>query len=183
MLKILYELCSSKRAACIYANYNDTSKFHFGTIIAINDEEIAIQTILPDGEMDGIVVIGVDCINRVETNSQYVEKMKKLCPDTSVCLRNLQIDNRQIMKSILLFALKKSQVVSIELINSGYNDVVGVIRSIKDKECMVEQFDEYGCADGESHFYLKDITKIAILTQEEKIIMRLQENTGDGSVC
>ena len=194
MLKILYELCLSKEMACIYTNYNDTSKFHFGTIIAVNEEEIAIQTISPDGENDGIVVIGTDYINRVETNSQYIEKMKKLCAGDSLFLNDLEIDNNNIINSILLFAFKEKEVVSIELIDSGYNDVIGIIEEIDDIECKIKQFNEYGYVDGELYFRVNDITKVAVLTQDEKRIMRLKkinyqgntegktEQSGDGSL-
>ena len=185
MFRKLYELYLTKEAACIYANYNDTGKFHFGKIVAVNESEVAIQTVTPDGEMDGIVVIGIDCINRVETNSQYVEKMKKLCYEESFLLSKLQIGNKHIAKNVLLQAFKDNYAVSIELMNSGQNDVVGIVKCIDDTVCSVEQYDEYGFIDGEAYFLLRDITKIAVLSQDEKIIMRLIERnqakkTGDG---
>lgn len=42
MLKVLFELCSTQHAACIYTNYNDMNKFHFGFVLAVNEKEIAI---------------------------------------------------------------------------------------------------------------------------------------------
>lgn len=175
MLKILNELYQSQDMACIYADYNDTSKFHFGTIMAVNEEEIAIQMISPDGENDGIVVISITNINRVETNSLYVQKMKKLCAGGSLFLNDLEIDNNNIINSILLFAFKEKEVVSIELIDSGYNDVIGIIEEIDDVECKIKQFNEYGYVDGELYFRINDITKVAVLTQDEKRVMRLKK--------
>lgn len=190
MFNTLCKLHLSKEMACIYADSNDTSKFHFGTIIAVLENEVAIQMISPDGENDGIIVIGINNINRIETNSQYVEKMKKLYVSRSMPINELQIVDESIIKSVLLFAFKEKQVVSIELLDSGCYDVVGIIKTIDAVECSIKQFDEYGYVDGNACFRIRDITKMAVSTQDEKRIMRLTEinarkntgkNTGDGS--
>lgn len=177
MLKILYELYSSQKAASIYTNSNKTDKFNFGNIAAINDREIAIHLITPDGEDDGLTVMSVDKVFRIETDGQYSEKMKKLCSasENTVCPSNFPIDNSNITESVLLSASEKNLLVSIELLDSGYNDVIGYIENITDGECMVRQIDEYGYADGYSYVAIKDITIISCHTQDEKRIMKLQQ--------
>ena len=175
MLKVLFELYSSKKVASIYTDSSETSKFYFGSIAAINDKEIAIHLISPDGEDDGITVMSVDNVFRIETDGLYHEKMKKLCSgfENTVSPCNFPIDNNNISASVLLSASERNLLVSIELLDSGYNDVIGFIESITDGECKVKQVDEYGFEDGYSYVSIDDITKISCHTQDEKRIMRL----------
>ena len=178
MKKILYELYSTKKMACLYSNGADTSKFHFGTVIAINEEEIALQLISPDGDDDGITVIGINNIIRVELDGQYAEKMKKLYAKSLSSIDSPKIENDNITNSILLLAKKERYVVSIELMDSGYNDIVGIVEDIDDIQCKIKQYDEYGYMDGISYCFVNDISKLTFLTQDEKRIMRLIKANG-----
>ena len=198
MLKIFKELYTNQTLSCIYANCNDTSKFIFGKIIAIGKQQIAIQMITPDGDDDGISVIFLNNVNRVEINSQYVRKMEKLYFPKTAPNYDLQINNDNVIMGVLIFAFKQNEIVSIELIDSGYNDIMGIIEEIDDIECKVQQYDEYGNKDGVVYFLISDISKVSVLTQSEKRVKRLTRhkgdkrsrtgdgsvsNTGDGSLC
>lgn len=173
MLKILFDLYSTKSYAGIYTNFQDMSKFHFGNIIAVNEKEIAIHMISPDGEDDGISVMNVDNVIRVETNGQYSEKMKKLCNGCFPSSYNLSVKDNNILMSVLLLSFNEKQIVSIELLDSGYNDIVGFVEAVENGECMIKQIDEYGYEDGYSYVSINDITKVSYSTQDEKRMMRL----------
>lgn len=181
MINILLELYQTQEPACIYTDCNDTSKFHFGMVTAINKKEIAIHMISPEGDDDGIIMMNVENVLRVEKNSKYIEKMKKLCCDKTIPIYDLLIQKDNIQMATLLFAFNNKQILSIELLNSGYNDVVGYIESIDKDRCQIKQIDEYGDCDGISYIRIEDITKIAFLTQDEKRIMRLV-NANQGTV-
>lgn len=129
--------------------------------------------ISPDGEDDGITVMSVDDVIRVDTNGQYEEKMQKLCSKNANSFYDLSIEDEEILMAALLFAIKEKQMVSIELLNSGYNNIVGFVSTIDDGECKIEQVDEYGFADGTSYISYNDITRISISTKEEKRIVKL----------
>lgn len=173
MFRILHELYTSQKSACLYTNFNDINKFHFGTIAAVNDEEVAIQMITPYGDDDGIIIMNIDNVYRIETNCKYVEKMKKLCSNKQLPSYEFFSENNSIKISSLLFAFNKELVVSIELLDSGYNSIVGLIKMIEDNKCKIQQVDEYGNLDGISYIRIKDITKLSFLTQDEKQIMDL----------
>ena len=79
MLKKLYELAQSGEMASIYTDKDQSDRFHFGKIIAINEFEIAIEMFSPYGDYDGIVVLPVSNVYRIETKGQYYEKMEKIC--------------------------------------------------------------------------------------------------------
>lgn len=173
MIKELLKLHSEKSKASIYTNTNEPDKFHYGTVIAVDDKEIAVQMISPDGDDDGVSVMSVDNVFRVEVGGQYAEKMYKLCSGRTIRAYELPKCDDGIFMSALLYALAEKEVVSIELIDSGYNDIVGIPETIDSDECSVRQIDEYGYEDGFSFISVSDITKLSFATDAEKRIMRL----------
>ena len=174
MLKILSKLCSQHSMVSIYTN-SDTNRFHFGIIIAVNDREIAIHMISPDGEDDGIIVLDVDNVFRVEEKGEYLKKMQKLCSTEVIPTYNLNIIDDDIQKSVILYAFNKKGILSIELLDSGYDDVVGFVESIDESECKIRQIDEYGYEDGFSYVDISKITKVTVMSQSEKRIQKLWE--------
>ena len=173
MLKILYELCSSKSIVSLYTDYQDMSKFHFGTVLAVNGKEIAIHMITPDGEDDGISVMNVEDVVRAEVGGQYAKKMEVLCSDQSLSDYKIEIKDDNILISVLSYAISNEQLISIELLDSGHNDIVGFAKIMPGGECIINQVDEYGFEDGVSYVSINDITMITLLSQDEKRIAKL----------
>ena len=175
MLQLLKKLCLSKKMCSIYTNEKERGKFYYGTIIAVNEKEIAIGMLSPDGEEDGIMVLDVKKVIRVEIDGQYDAKMKKLCLQNKNVLFDEKIDDTDILGSFLSFATAKKAVVSIEPLESGYFDIVGIISRIQNDTCEIRQFDEYGFEDGISCVSIHDITTLCIMSEDEKRICRLIE--------
>lgn len=161
MFKILTELCSSKKLASFYTNYREMNKFTFGRILQVNENEIAIQSLSPDGDDDGITVMNIENIFRVETDSDYSKKMSTLCSDKTLVKYNIAADRDNILNSVLSYVLSEKQVAAIELINSGNDDIVGFVESISNGECKVRQVNDYGFEDGFSYVDIKDITMMS----------------------
>lgn len=173
MLRILKELCLSKKTASIYTNYNTPTKFYYGVVLAVNDEEIAIYMISTDGKDDGIVAQSIDDVIRVELDGLYEEKMRKLCSINPPIDFDVTLDNNNIIKSLLDLALETKKIVSIELVDSGYDDVVGFVDEIDNGRCKIKVIDEYGYEDGYSYFLIKDVTQVSYATETEKRILNL----------
>ena len=173
MIKILNDLCASKEMACFYSNYNNTENFNVGVVLAVNEREIALQLISPDGNDDGILVTDVDDIFRVERNGLYMEKIKKLCTDFSLSDVRDQIDENKIFESILSAASVAKEIVSLELVNSGIYDVDGFVEAVDEGGCTIKQIDEYGYEDGYSYVEIDNITQLAYSREEEKRILKL----------
>ncbi len=182
MLNILYELSGSNSFVSLYTNCNSTGNFYFGRILAVDKNEIAIQTIHTNGLDDGVVVMPVDNVFRVECDGQYSSKMKKLINLKCLPQYALSGDEKGIMSATLKYVHSKKHIVSIELCNSDSFDIVGYIDSIDDNECTIKQVDRYGCYDGLSYVKISNITMLSFLAEEEKIITKLVEmknNTGN----
>lgn len=173
MLKVLYDLCSSKKDASFYSNPEKMNRFDYGTVFAVNDKEIALHLITPDGKDDGITVTAVENIFRVETDGLYSEKMNKLCTDTVRTQYNIDIKENNILKSVLSYAKETGELVSLELLESGDYDVVGFVKEIEEDQCTVMYVDEYGFEDGLTYFSVGDISELEFASEDERRIMKL----------
>ena len=173
MLKILKELCVTKEMASFYSNYEKTDSFHVGTVLAVNDEEIALKLVSPYGEDDGVEVFNVEDIFRVETEGKYLEKIKKLCTDSSVLEFNKKINESSIIESILTIACDKKEMVSVELIDSGYTEIQGFVESVSGDECKFRQVDDYGYEDGVAYVKICNVTQVSYARTEERRVLKL----------
>lgn len=172
MLNILKKICKKHQFASVYTDANDTSKFMFGKIIYIDENYFVMYLISPDGEYDGIILKNIIDVIRIEVDDLYFHKMDKLINPQN--LPNICISfGKEAVGSLLHFAHTQHNIISIELLNSGYNDAVGMVNSFSEDICVLEQFDIYGCADGKSYIRTEDITQITIDSQEEHRISRL----------
>ena len=74
---------------------------------------------------------------------------------------------------MLNLSLKLSKVVSIELLNSGINNVVGIVDEICDNKCTIKLVDEYGYEDGYSFILVSDITQVMFDGETENLLLKL----------
>ncbi len=175
MLNIFEKLYNSNEIACFYFDCNDTKSFYVGIILAYNDREIALQLVSTDGTDDGIEVMDINNIFRVEMKGQYIKKIKKLSSDLSKSKLSIELKNDDIFKSILETALESKKIVSLELSNSGFSDVVGFVDTLYENECKIKQVDEYGYEDGYSYLKIDEITGISYSRMTEQRLMKLWE--------
>ena len=167
MYKILMELYKKQKYTCFYTNLEERTKFIFGKIIAVNEDEIAISMLTPNGEDDGVVSKLVKDIIRLETDSKYVESMIKLRKTIKKPMSVYSLQQEQIFFSLIKFAQENKNGVSIEILNSGLDDIVGFIEECSEDICKVRQIDQYGQEDGFSFVTLCDITQISCNSEVE----------------
>lgn len=172
MLKLLSKLHKDRKNVCIYFSSDDTTKFIYGQILAVNENYIAIYMISPDGCSDGILLKKTDTIIRVELEGQYSKKMEMLTLIDPSEVLNYSFEEN-IVKSMMLIAQASRNIISIELIDSGYDDIVGFVCNIDNDMLKIEQIDEYGYDDGYSYINISDITQISYNSQDEKRIFKL----------
>lgn len=177
MVNKLKEFCDNGKNVSLYLNRGDTTRFVFGRIVFSNDRYVIISMISPAGRYDGYLVKSIDDIVRLEFDDLYSDRMQKLCSAMyeEVCFTNFDSQTDDPIRSFLKKALDENKVISIELIHSNIDDVVGNLVSIQDDLCMVKQIDQYGCEDGYSVFSINNITHISYDSEDEQIIMRLRE--------
>lgn len=104
MIDILKEMCQIEKYISLYTDIEDTLSFHYGKILSVNEKDIAIYLISPDGSLDGILVIETWKVYRIEVDGQYEAKINKLCSFADLPVVDCTFDNDKIVNSIMIFA-------------------------------------------------------------------------------
>ncbi len=169
----LKNICKKMNFVSIYSNFDDTEKFIYGKVLCVNEDEVLIYMLSPNGDYDGILVQQTADIFRVEYGGDYERKMKALSSDYDLPNFDCPVDESDIGFSILKNAFDTKEIVSIELLNSGIYDLIGVVEEIDENNCKIKQYNDYGCEDGYSIVNLCDITKICCGSEDELRIERL----------
>lgn len=159
---------------CSFYTDDECDKFTYGKIIALNEDEVAIQMYTTYGACDGIIVKMVSDFFRIEYDSKYNKRMEKLI-DTDVFEDSAEIDSNAIFDSAIKSAINKNFIVSIELLHSGNDNITGLPLSLVDGVCTVRQIDDYGCDDGTTSFVFNTATQITINAEYEKILSKLMK--------
>ena len=168
--EVLDRLKKSHMYVSIYTDEENTGKFSFGQIINSDEIFYVSKRFSPYGETDGIALKRNDRIYHIETNGQYAEKMKKLIDmHSDEQEEGYKFDDKDLVRSFLLYAKKYNKIVSVEILNSELLEPIGFVWDICEDICKFQQLDEYGFEDGISYFKLSDISEIYCDTGDERI--------------
>lgn len=177
MKRILEELKENQKLCSLYINFQDTSKFIFGKILEVDEIHIIFYSLSPDGEYDGLLLIKIDNILRVEYDDLYAARMNRLINDKNFsCRFNIDlIENNNLKELLLNLLLKEKIIVSIELLDSGTYDIIGFVEEISVNICKISQVNDDGQDDGFTYIRIYDITQISADSLDERRILRLSE--------
>lgn len=173
MIEQLKEICVEEKFVSIYTNYADSDRFCYGKILSVNEEEILLYLISPNGEYDGLSVRNTNDVFRVEYGGEYEKKMLSLISDDNLDYFEQCIDDNNLFLSVLILSQKCNKIVSVELQNSGSFCVVGIVEDVNEDVCTIKQYDDYGNFDGYSIVKLDSITELSLDSIDERRISRL----------
>ena len=171
MKEKLLELKKKKKNVSVYCS-EDSDKFLYGKILEVNAVEFALLMFTPYGAYDGIIVKSIDEITHIEYDGQYDKKMQKIL-SKDIETESYSINDSFITNSILELSIKQKKIVSIELLNSGYDNVVGFVEELLENKCTIRLVDEYGYEDGFSCFCVDDISQVVFDSEKESTILKL----------
>ena len=175
MNDIMKSLCEESAYVSVYGDPMEVAKFKFGKFLCVGDFRTVMLLVSPNGDYDGIVVNNTEDVFRVDSCGHYHEKMGKLI---NFCIDSVElpcIDKACIDLSILSFAKERKKIVSIELHDSGFADVVGFVDEVDEKVCRIHVIDEYGYDDSCSYVDLNSISQIVLDSEDERRIARLYQ--------
>ena len=176
MKELIENLITEKAYVCIHLDAS-TENFAYGKILACDEDRYVVLEVSPAGYDDGIVIDDIADIRYIEKGGPYDEKMAKLMRISGYKDRDIEIAQEHILEWGLAYALANSFVVSIEVDDSGINNIVGRIEKVEDGICKVVQIDAYGEFDGDAYVRIEDISQLVIDSEEERMIRALNENT------
>ena len=170
----LQRLKEEKKLVSVYTNVDDTDKFAAGYVVGVSEQEFILASVTSAGEYDGFLLKQVDSVYKISTDGLYIDKLLKLISlnktQFSVCF-----DGGDLFRQILTFAQNNHAIVSLELMNSGYDDCVGFVESLDEGLCRMQEVNEFGEPDGVSVVKLSCITTMSCDDSDDRPLKLLYE--------
>lgn len=173
MIEQLKEICTKRKFVSIYTNSADSDRFCYGKVLSVNEEEILLYLISPDGEYDGLSVKNTNSIFRVEYGGEYERKMLSLMTEENLDYFEQYIDDNDLFLSVLILSQKCNKIVSVEVENSGNFCITGIVEDVNEDVCKIKQFDDYGNFDGYSIVKIDSISELSLDSIDERRISKL----------
>lgn len=171
--EMLENFKKSKKLVSLYSNVENKDAFNVGFIVDYDSEFLLLNSISTYGKYDGILLIYIDDIFRIDIDSKYENKLLKL-------LSNGEIINYEFkrtgscMEKILDYAKENDSIISISFFDSdNKSDVVGKVKSYNDNQIEISCYDEYGEADGISYINTDEVNYVSLDSLDEKMITDL----------
>ena len=175
MKQIIDEHITNKKITAIYTDSERTELFHVGVILCSMNDWILQYNIGTHGEYDGYSAEPIDGIYRIETESLYLEKIKRLSKLHDQDKLLVEYRNIHPLEFILKKAKAEKKIVSVQVMEEG-NDLSGFIDNYNDELVYMSQYDSFGNFDGETVFMKKDIIKICTDDADNRDVEYLARN-------
>lgn len=153
----------------IYGNTRDTSKFSVGFIQSVSQGKVLINSINQKGEYDGYQARLINDIYLIEHGNAYLSALKDLISKTKHKKISYMDD---IFHGLLDFAKENHLVVSIQLCESGYDDMIGYVDYFTNDLLGIDVLDENGDADGVAECTISSISIISCDGGDEQSLMK-----------
>lgn len=167
---------NQKSIVSLYTDKEYMDKFSLGYVQGVSNDYVLLASITPNGLYDGFTIKHYNNIYHVESKDKYGEKIHKLYVLKKQQHSHIELNTDNLIVDILQYAMTKCLVVSVELNDSGYNDLQGFVSDIQEGKIIIKQLDQYGKSDGESIALIEDISCVTCDSEEENAMKLLSEN-------
>lgn len=163
MFEKLKKLCKEGTFGSFYTSPERPSQFKYGCILAVNDDELLMLEISPEGNFDGLSLLDTSLVYRVEVDAQYHKRMELLTKPFKKPV--VEISDERIKHSFLRYIASEKRI-AIFSVGESEDAFNGFVTEISDNICTIKQVDYYGKDDGISYLEIGEITSIAFDSAE-----------------
>jgi hypothetical protein len=158
----------------VFSNENEPDKCSTGFIETISDEQFVMKHVTPNGKYDGYAIRKLDDIFRIDFNGDYERRLSLLYNLQNQSHRDFfvgKVKKENNLFSEALLASQKTNIVVNVCIDEteSQEDIVGFVKRVKGSEVVISRVSFEGSDDGESIFTIKDIVKMNIDAEDERM--------------
>ena len=173
MIQSMLQKCFNDRK--VVSVYVDESRedYHFtGYIACVNNNEIILEHITPQGMYDGFILLKVDSIYRVDCEGKYENKVEFLYESKGQSHKKIS-ERASLYEALLHFAKDNELLVTLEI---GQTVITGVIVDFDFYNIKLNVIDEYGNIDGMTVVSSAEVDFIVVDSDNEQDL-RMLSNT------
>ena len=174
MKEMLLALMEAQKIVLLFFDEEDTEAFSCGFIGAVSSNEILIIHIDAFGEKDGFIVKRIEDIVKIEYDGKYSEKIGILDGlNRNKHEEKFEVQKGSLFLGMLAYAQENEKIVSIELMESGNEDIVGYVKVMEGNFLTIKTVDYYGLFDGETIVEKDNITHLVCDGGREAVLNKL----------
>ena len=171
ILNILSKMQKVGRPIALYSNLQDTDQFAVGIVCAVNDEDVLLYAISPNGSYDGYQTIPCTDIYMVCTDGEYEKELERVFSVQQISKPMWHPIETNLRLALLRRAKEKDYVVSLEIGKSGNYDIQGKVTAVSDETVSVDAYDDSGYSGN----YIIDIRRISEVVADSSDERMLEE--------
>ena len=148
MVEKLRELMRSGKWIELYHKVDEPSKFLFGRVLCVNEDELAILVVDDNGRYDGISWLPIDMVRYLLSDTKYCRNFETLIASEALPSEVPVLDESNIRDSLLAYARKHCTIISIQVDESDEFDFSGFVTDYRNGLYKFHVVDNYGDSDG-----------------------------------
>lgn len=139
MYQILKKIKEAGKITSIFNDIEDDDRFGVGFIVSLNQEEMLIKSISPNGEYDGYMWLRVETIFQCNFDGEYEKKIMALYD--SCDRQGLDISDQDIRKNLLNYSISEKRVLEIVYLSKI---ISGYVVEYSDEVIAIREVNQYG---------------------------------------
>lgn len=162
-IKILTQAKKRKKLVAIYTDKDNTDKFSAGYINDQIEEGVFLQSIDPNGFMDGTIFLNIDSIYAIDYDNKYLANLEYLYQNKDKLQEKNTFEFKRSQANYLIedFLEKCSSekiLITIKLIYDV--GVTGYVKTLSEDDVCINVVTDEGEQDGVTYFKVEDIERI-----------------------
>jgi len=139
MYQILKKLKETGKMTSIFNDIENDDRFGVGFIVSLNQEEMLIKSISPNGEYDGYMWVKVETIFQCDFDGEYEKKIMNLY---DACEKQeLDFPDKDIWKNLLEYSISEKRVLEIVYLSKI---ISGYVVEYSDEIIAIREVNQYG---------------------------------------
>lgn len=157
----------------LYARADDASRFDAGWVLGVDDRYVILLAMDEKGRRDGLLLRLLENVVCVQADTLYLKKLEKLSSRFIQGRPELPPVRGDLLSWLIRFAEDGRLGISLELADSGGEDVCGTVAQDNGRVLTVRQLDVYGNDDGMAHVPHEHITRMNCDSADERAMLFL----------
>lgn len=166
MKKFLQRLLAAKKSVRLFAEEGDSTSFVDGYLVRVCDEYVLLFSVDEDGVFDGYCLKRIENIFRADTDSQYLQALKKTIERQEIIDPFGAADLT--LKDVFCHLAKEKILCSVELFDDAETKTYGFIKDVSETAVVMNEIDRYGKDDGSVCIRTENVTTVCFGSKREQ---------------